>query len=128
MTMAGREANGKLAPGEPLTSQPAIVIQQGALSVEDHTDFAKYASLEINDISLTIINDPLPRMTIRGVANSELLGKLQLNGSLDRVTCEAYLAFRATQIPLTEALLDRLPMQYPRDLFMGLQLSATAQV
>ncbi len=113
---------------EPLTHQPAIVIHQGTLILEDHSDPAKAAVLEINDISLTIVNDPLPRMTIRGAANSELLGKVHLHGSLDRVTSEAYLTFRATQIPLTQALLSRLPIHYPTDLFVGLQLAATASV
>jgi hypothetical protein len=116
------------SPGAPENSLPAIVIHQGTLILEDRSDQAKHATLEINDISLTIINDPLPRVTIRGAANSELLGKLNLHGSIDRLDGEAYLAFRATQIPLTQTLLSRLPIQCPRDLFETLQLSATANV
>jgi hypothetical protein len=118
-----------IAPeGVPQTALPAIVIHQGTLLLEDRKDQAEAVSLEINDVSLTIINDPLPRMTIRGVGNSELLGKLHLQGSLDRLTSEAYLAFQATQIPLTHTLLARLPLHCPSDLLRGLQLTATANV
>jgi hypothetical protein len=113
--------------GTPQAALPAIVIHQGTLILEDRMDQSKAASLEINDVSLTIINDPLPRVTIRGAANSDLLGKLYLQGSLDRLTGEAYLAFRATQIPLTPSLLDRLP-QCPSGLLADLRLSATANV
>jgi hypothetical protein len=115
-------------PGAQLTALPAIVIHQGTLILEDHADLSKAGSLEINDISLTIINDPLPRVIIRGAANSELLGKLYLQGSLDRLTSEAYLSFRATQIPLTQRLVERLPVNCPHDVTRRLQLSATAHV
>lgn len=115
-------------PGETLTHQPAIVIHQGTLILEDHTDPIKTAVMEINDISLTIINDPLPTLTIRGAANSDMLGKLRLHGALDRANGEAYVAFRATQIPLTQTLLSRLPIHFPPDLLPGLQVAATAQV
>ena len=112
----------------PTTALPAIVIHQGTLIFEDRSDTGRATSLEINDVSLTIINDPLPRVTIRGGANSELLGKLQLHGSVDRLSNDAFLAFRATQIPLTQTLLERLPIQCPSGLFVGLQLRATANV
>ena len=115
-------------PSTPQPALPAIVIHQGTLILEDRKDQAKAAALEINDISLTIINDPLPRVTIRGAANSDLLGKLHLQGSLDRLTSEAYLAFRATQVPLTQMLLARLPTQCPRDLLAGLRLDASANL
>ena len=101
---------------------PAVVIQQGTLILEDRLVPGKPVTLEINDISLTLINDPLPRITIRGAANSELLGKLHLQGSLDRLTSEAYVAFRASQIPLTRSLLARLP-HCPSEIFDFTQLS-----
>ncbi|MBI3824335.1 MAG: hypothetical protein HY289_16845 [Planctomycetes bacterium] len=114
--------------GEAQTHLPAIVIHQGTLIFEDRTDQAMASVFEVNDVNLTLINDPLPRVVIRGAANSDLVGKLQVHGSIDRNSGESYLAFRATQIPLTQALLSRLPLQCPNDLFVGMQLSATASV
>ena len=118
----------KPSDAPPDTVQPAIVIHQGTLILEDRIDPDKANSLEINDVSLTLINDPVTQVTIRGGGNSELVGKLQLQGSVDRRTGEAYLAFKASQISLTENLAARLPIQCPPSLFVGLQLKATANV
>jgi hypothetical protein len=106
---------------------PAIVIHQGTLIFEDRAD-AKASTLEINDISLTIVNDPLPVVIVRGAANSDLLGKLQLKGQLQRLDDEAYLSFTASNIPLTQTLIARLPTQCPSHMLAGLEVSATAGV
>jgi hypothetical protein len=116
-------------PGDkPKAAMPAIVIHQGTLILVDQLDPAKTAVLEINDVGMTIINDPLPKVTIRGAASSELLGRLQLHGTLDRDRDEAFLSFKATQIALTQALLARLPAPGPANLLDGLKLSATANL
>src|SRR5262249_21249808 len=115
-------------PTTPRAALPAIVIHQGTLILEDRKEQAKPASLEINDVSLTIVNDPLPRIPLRGPATPDFLGKLPLQGSLDRLTSEAYLAFRATQVPMTQTLLARLPTKCPSDLLDSLRLSATGNV
>ncbi|MSQ93459.1 MAG: hypothetical protein EXR98_02760 [Gemmataceae bacterium] len=114
--------------GAPQTQLPAIVIHQGTLILEDRSDAAKPTTLEINDVGLTIINDPLPRVLIRGAANSELLGKLHMHGFVDRTSGDTSISFRATEIPLTPALLARLPIPCPPDLFVGLQVIAKAKV
>ncbi len=114
--------------GSPQAPLPAIVIHQGTMILEDRSDPAKPTSLEVNDVGMTIINDPLPRVLIRGAANSELLGKLHLHGAVDRNSGDTSISFRALEIPLTEMLLARLPVVCPPDLFNGLQVSATAKV
>ncbi|MSU77643.1 MAG: hypothetical protein EXS16_06055 [Gemmataceae bacterium] len=112
----------------PKTIMPTIVIHNGTLILEDRADQGKATSLEINDIGMTIVNDPLPRVTIRGAAESGLLGKLNWQGTLDRMTNEAILAFKAKSIVLSQALLARLPLPIPPEVQVGLQLSATAHV
>src|ERR1043165_738505 len=112
-------------PDKAQVSLPAIVIHQGTLILEDRSDHTKHSSLEINDISLTILNDPLETVTIRGAANSDLLGKLQLHGRLNRLDNEAYVSFQASQIPLTQALVARFPVPVPSQVLAGLELSAT---
>ena len=129
----GRDGKWNLAglvrrapPGLADKTLPAIVIHQGTLSLEDLSVADKATMLEINDVSLTLINDPVQTISIRGAANSDLLGKLHLVGEVDRQTGATQFAFRAAQIPLTQDLVARLPIQCPHDLFRGLQLSATA--
>jgi hypothetical protein len=115
-------------PSAPDTVQPAVVIHQGTLILDDRIHPEKPATLEINDVSLTLINDPVSHITIRGGGASELLGKLQLHGSIERSTREAFVAFKAQQIPLNQGLVERLPHTCPPDIARGLILSATANV
>jgi hypothetical protein len=112
----------------PRSPMPAIVIHQGTLTLEDRSDPSRPATLDIGDIGLTIINDPLPRVFVRGAANSDLLGKLRFHGALDRTAGDGYVKFQAADLPLTQTLLSRLPIQCPPDLLVGLQLKATAHV
>ncbi|MBI2804912.1 MAG: hypothetical protein HYX68_08025 [Planctomycetes bacterium] len=114
--------------GDVLPPLPALVIHHGILIIEDRSDPAKATMLEINDIGVTLVNDPLPRIAVRGAANSDLMGKLHLYGSFDRRTNESHLSFRARQIPLTHNLLARLPVNCPAEFLVGLQLSARADV
>ena len=113
---------------KPQNPLPAIVIHQGTLILEDRADSTKPSSVEINDISLTVINDPVPTVVIRGAANSDWLGKLQLHGRLQRQDLEANVTFNASRIPLTQALVARFPSQCPTHILAGLQLDATASV
>jgi len=113
---------------KPNTHLPALVIHQGTLILEDRANPTKPITLEINDLDMTLINDPLTSVAIRGAANSDLLGKLQMQGVLDRRTNEAFLTFRAMQLPLTPALVARIPAQCPPNLFDGLQLTAQAKI
>src|SRR5205814_4630314 len=76
----------------------------------------------------SIINDPLPVVTLRGAANSLWLGKLQVQGRLHRLDNEVYVSFKTTQMPLTQALAARFPSQCPTQLVAGLQLQATADM
>ena len=113
---------------KPNVQLPALVIHQGTLILEDRANPTKPITLEINDLGMTTINDPLSSVMIRGAANSDLLGKLQIQGVLDRRTNETFLTFRALQLPLTPALVTRLPVQCPPNLFDGLQLDAQAKI
>jgi hypothetical protein len=112
----------------PQSQMPAIVIHQGTLILEDRLDPTRPMLFEIADVSLTLVNDPATRVTIHGTANSDLLGKLQLDGLVDRSTNDVSLAFRASNIPLTQTLATKIPIQCPQDLFANLTVSGQAKV
>lgn len=86
---------------------PIIVIKEGTLVFEDYKGGIKTPPLEVNDISLTLINDQLPTVTIKGSANSELLGKLHWQGDWERASGAVALGFQANDLPLTHSLLLR---------------------
>ena len=112
----------------PTTAMPAIVIHRGTLVLEDRFHEAKPALVEINDVSLTLVNDPLPTVTVHGAASSELVGTIKIDGTLNRMTSEAQIAFVAARIPLRETMLNRLPLPCPPEVLVGLQIEGTARV
>ncbi len=106
---------------------PTIVVHQGTLIVEDRQETAKMPGLEVNEVSLTIINDPLPTITLRGSANSALFGQLQVQGSSDRPTNDLSLNFQATRAPVTTALVMRFAGPH-QDALSGFQVEARADL
>jgi hypothetical protein len=62
---------------------PMLLIHQGTIAFEDRLGGQTRPILEVGDVQLTVINDPVARLTFRGQANS-LLGPLKLSGSHER--------------------------------------------
>jgi hypothetical protein len=95
-------------PTGPASSPvPTLLIRRGTIRFEDHSGGLSRASLEVNDIQLTCINDPIKRVSFQGQAES-LVGSLKLSGSHDR---ESNLLTLACDIPayaLTSQLVQQL--------------------
>lgn len=105
---------------------PTIVVHQGTIIFEDRLEGAKPPPVEIADVSLTLINDPLPTVTLRGAGSSELLGKLQCQGEWTRATGAVSLGFRSSDVPLTHQLVARAAAE--REALVGLMLEARADL
>ncbi len=86
---------------------PTIVIKQGTIVVEDR-DKGHAAIVEIKDVNLTLLNDPLPTINFAGSAASDLAGTLQVTGAWDRATSDTRLSLDAPAIPFGAALLERV--------------------
>jgi hypothetical protein len=84
---------------------PTIVVHQGTIIVEDRAGSLKPAPVEFNDVSLTLINDPITTVTLRGAARAELLGPVRWQGEWTRASGAVSLGFRALELPLTPQLL-----------------------
>ena len=68
---------GPSDPGQPL---PTIVIKQGILVVEDRLAAPGTPPLEIKDVHLTVINDPLPTVTFEGSGSCDVAGTVRVSG------------------------------------------------
>src|SRR3712207_9019759 len=68
---------------------------------------SKLPPIELTDINLQLINDPLPTVTLRGGATSDALGKLRVQGALHRPTLEVALGFQARSEEHTSELQSR---------------------
>ncbi len=75
---------GLTRPVPPDRPLPTIVVHQGVIQFEDHIDDAAAPLIEAGDVNITIINDPLPIVRVRGAASAPALGKLQVQGTLRR--------------------------------------------
>ena len=107
---------------------PTLVIHQGTLILDDRADDAKPTTLEISDVNLTIINDPLQVVHFTGSGRSELTGKIQLKGQYQRESRELSLTVKAPELPLTTALVEKIRPLCRQDKLNGLMLEGKADI
>jgi hypothetical protein len=91
-------------PKEPI---PTIVIHHGTILVEDRLAAAQALPVEIKDVNLTIINDPLLMLSFAGSGSSDL-GPLQFSANHQRVSAETKVSLEALAVPVGQALVQRL--------------------
>jgi hypothetical protein len=97
-----------LGPAKLDSPVPTLVITQGTLILEDHRLGEGAPPLEIKDVNLTMVNDPVSTLTINGSGSCDVLGEVQVTGSIRRSTNEISLKFEAASIPVGPALIQRL--------------------
>ncbi len=114
---------GLVDPNRPL---PTVVVHQGTVLFEDRLDDAGAPLVEIGDVNVTLINDPVLVVTARGSASSEALGKIQVEGTIRREPIELTMKFQAHGVPITTALVRRLCGGRHAALVDGLEVAAQA--
>ncbi len=96
------------APPDLAKLVPTIVIQQGTLLLKDDRAAADQPPLEIKDVNLTLVNDPLPAVNFQGNGKSDLAGAVQIQGALQRASGAAAFSIQAHGITLGPRLTQRL--------------------
>jgi len=86
---------------------PTLLVHQGAIRFDDCSGGSPRSALEVNDIQLTLINDPVKRVSFHGQANS-LIGPLKLSGAHDRETNLLTLACDVPSYVLSSQLVKQL--------------------
>jgi hypothetical protein len=105
--------SGILAPPRPDIAIPTIVFHRAAIKVEDEA--AGVAPVEIKDVNLTFINDPLPTLKFEGDGLSDLGGAIQVRqSSWGRRSDEVSLHVRMPQVPVSGRLIGRLAAYCPK--------------
>jgi hypothetical protein len=104
---------GIFAAGGADTPIPTIAIQQGTVILEDLTDAAGPHVVEITDVNLTAVNDPLPQVTFKGRGKTDVSGTVSFEGTWQRTTNAFTLALKAPDIalggPLVQCASRRVP-------------------
>lgn len=99
---------GILGPVDPHVPIPTIVFDRATVLIEDRLVCPDKPPLEINNVHLVLLNDPLSTINFKGVGTSALAGTVQINGAWQRTTDELVLSVQAERIPVGAEWLDRV--------------------
>jgi hypothetical protein len=102
---------GVLGPVDLSERVPTLVVRHGTLLVED--DVRPTPILEIQDLTLTVINDPLPTFVVEGAGRSDVLGPVKLSARFQRATGEGSATIELSLIPVGPALIQRMSFIQP---------------
>jgi hypothetical protein len=102
-----------LAPGGPNQRVPTLVLQQATIIFEDHTTPLAGPLLEIKDVNLTLVNDPLPTLTVEGGGVTDVAGPVRISGTIQRASGDLTFEVEAAAIPVGPPLVQRLAAVAP---------------
>lgn len=98
---------GVLGPVEPDKQIPTLVFQQATLVIEDQTAAPGTPALELRQVQLTLINDPLPTVRFEGTGTSDAVKTVRVHGQWQRLSGETRVTIEADGIPVGPALAQR---------------------
>jgi hypothetical protein len=104
----GFNLSGLLGPTDLHERVPTLVIQQGTIVLEDRRAAPGVALLEITDVQLTIVNDPLSTLTIEGNGQTDVAGPVRIRAALQRASNAATASVEFPAIPFGPPLVERL--------------------
>lgn len=116
-----------IKPGPADKPIPAFVIKNGTLAVTDRTPGA-LPPVTFTAVQGTLLNDPLPTLTLQGAAVTAEFGGVSVRGRFNRITNHLGLSVELSELPLGEMTLA-IAARYAPELVPHLEkLSATAKV
>ena len=98
-----------LGPTNLAERLPTVEIRDGTLTFEDR----EAVVLQINKLRLTLLNDPLPTLTLEGQGEADVLGPVIFRGSIDRATMATHIEIEIPTVPVNEELWRRAALLYP---------------
>lgn len=116
---------GPMQSGQPI---PTLVIHQGTFVLEDRLGNQNFSGVEISQVNLTLVNDPVPTVIIQGRARSEAIGEVEIHGAWNRDNKELALSAQVQGLDVTPALLQRLGGACPTANFQGVHLEGKADL
>jgi hypothetical protein len=110
----GWNLSGILSPPRPDMPIPTIILHRATILIEDQ-GAGKLPPVEIKNVNLTFLNDPLPTLSFEGEGQSDLAGPIEVTkSSWGRLSDEVYLSLRMSRIPLSAAVVQRLGAYCPQ--------------
>ncbi len=118
---------GLLGPTHPEEAMPTIVIEQGTFLFEDRRGAADLMPVEIKNVNLTLVNDPLPVLAIEMRGACDLTGTLHVRASWQRVGEALSATLETGGAAIGPALVQRLASYAPEAANHVRQLSGVVQ-
>lgn len=128
-----RGVNGKwnvtevMKPGTADKPIPTFVVKNGTITVIDRTPGA-LPPATFTDVQCTLLNDPLPTLTMQATANAKGYGPVGVRGRLNRINKHLSLSVEASAFPLGEAAVPAAKRFAPELAPHLAKLNATAKV
>jgi hypothetical protein len=117
---------GILGPVDLSERMPMLVIHQGTIRLEGPTLSPAGPVLEIKDVDLTVVNDPLPTLVVEGTGRTDVAGPVKISATLPRDTYAGHVHVQLTAVPVGPDLVQRLAGPCPELADHLRQLSGTA--
>lgn len=99
--------SGILGPTDLNERMPTMTLRQGTLIFEDRS-CPLAPLLEVRELQLTMINDPLPYLQLEGSGQSDVLGPIRFRVRVSRADFTASLELELSSIPVGPELMQRL--------------------
>lgn len=120
--------SGLFGPSKLDQRLPALLIRQGTLTIEDRQAAPGTPPLEINDVCLSAVNDPLPVVTFEGSGVIEPAGRVRISGRAPRGGGPLTLTIDAPGLKVGPELVQRLAGYAPDAAVHLRRFSATVNV
>jgi hypothetical protein len=104
---------GVLGPVDLNERVPTIVARHGTLLIEDAGSAPGNPVLEIRDLSLTMVNDPIEILVIEAVGRSDVAGPVKIGVRISRRTDAGTATVEMPGIPVNPTLVKRLSALRP---------------
>lgn len=99
---------GVIGPVDPSVPLPTIVLQHATLTFEDRQAAPDMAPVELQNLNITLLNDPLPTLQIVARGASDLVGSFYAKASWQRATEAIALELETINHPVGASLIQRL--------------------
>ncbi|HTU92017.1 MAG TPA: AsmA-like C-terminal region-containing protein [Gemmataceae bacterium] len=99
---------GLLAAPDLKERVPALNVRRGIIVVEDRRDTGSVVLLEIKDVNLTVVNDPLSTLVISGSGQTDALGPVRIHARFYRPSDAVSVVLELPEVPVGPPLLRRI--------------------
>ncbi len=119
---------GLLAPPDLSEHVPTLIIRRGIVQLEDRCADGSSVVLEIKDVNLSVVNDPLSTLVLEGDGQTDAIGPIRLRGRVQRSTGATSGLVELPDVPVGPTLIGRLAGYCPEIKQHGSELNGKAKI